>query len=144
MADFFKLTLINCLLKNGDAHLKNIGVSYQSLAQYRLGQPLAGQRRLAPIFDIVSTVPYIKNDTMALSLTGSKRWPKWKVLVQFGKQHCGLSASKVSQIAAQVQQAVQQTLPLLNALAQQHRDFVPVAEVMRELLLSQAMPEARG
>jgi serine/threonine-protein kinase HipA len=37
--------------------------------------------KFSPVFDIVSTTPYLPNDTMALSLTGSKRWPKQEVLL---------------------------------------------------------------
>ncbi len=65
------------------------------------------ERQLAPIFDIISTVPYLPNDTMALSLTGSKRWPKWKVLQQFVRQHCGLNSKKINQVVNEVKQASQ-------------------------------------
>ena len=132
--DFFKLTLVNVLVRNGDAHLKNSGVIYNNLQQYQLGQLPESERQLAPIFDIVSTVPYIPNDTMALSLTGSKRWPKWKVLQQFAKQHCGLNGKKIDQVVDEVQQATQQTLPLLSEMANHHPAFAPIAETMRALM----------
>ncbi len=136
--DFFKLTLINVRVKNGDAHLKNSGVIYKDLKHYRLGELPETERQLAPVYDVISTVPYLPNDTMALSLTGSKRWPKWKVLQQFGKQHCALNSKKINQAVDEVEQACQATLPFLNDLAKQHPGFLPVADIM-EMLLQQAI-----
>ncbi len=134
MYDFFKLTLVNVLVKNGDAHLKNSGVIYHHLHQFQIGQTPEAERQLAPIFDVVSTVPYLPNDSMALSLTGSKRWPKWKVLQQFARQHCGLNNKQINLVVDEVQQASTLTLPLLNDLANQHSDFLPIAEIMDTLL----------
>jgi len=131
--DFFKLTLLNIRVRNGDAHLKNIGITYPHLQNYKLGQMPAVERQLAPIFDIVSTAPYLPNDTMALSLTGSKRWPKWKVLQQFAIQHCGLNRKKIEQAVNEVEHAAIQTIPLINDLAQQHPEFSPIAETMIKL-----------
>lgn len=128
--DFFKLTLVNVRIKNGDAHLKNSGVIYNDLHNYQLGGIPEAERQLAPIYDVISTVPYIPNDTMALSLTGSKRWPKWKVLQQFGKQHCALSSKKINQAVDEVERASQTTLPLLSGLAEQHPNFLPIADAM--------------
>lgn len=133
--DFFKLTLINILVRNGNAHLKNNGILYDHLKDYHQGQYPAAERKLAPIFDIVSTVPYLPNDTMALSLTGSKRWPKWKVLEKFGKQHCGLNGKKINQAVDEVLAASEQTLPLLNNLASSHALFEPIADVMRSFMV---------
>ncbi len=132
--DFFKLTLINVKIKNGDAHLKNSGVIYSDLQQYRVGEIPSTKRKLAPIFDIVSTVPYIKNDTMALSLGGTKRWPKWKVLLKFAKQHCSINTKKINQAVEEVEQASEQTLTLLSTLSEQHKKFSPVANVMNDLM----------
>jgi serine/threonine-protein kinase HipA len=70
---------------------------------------------------------------MALSLTGSKRWPKWKVLQQFAKQHCALNSKKINQAVDEVEQAVIKTVPLLNKLAKQHTNFLPIAETMSKL-----------
>jgi serine/threonine-protein kinase HipA len=134
LQDFFKLTLVNILIRNGDAHLKNSGIVYQSLEQYRLGEHPKMMRELAPVFDIVSTVPYIPNDTMALSLTGSKRWPKWKVLLKFAKQHCDLNEAKATAIAQQVKQAALDTLPVVETLMTKYDDFKPIAEKLVDLM----------
>jgi serine/threonine-protein kinase HipA len=128
--DFFKVTLINILVRNGDAHLKNSGVIYNNLTNYRLGQLPETERKLAPVFDIVSTIPYIQDDTMALSLTGSKRWPKWKVLRKFAKQHCALNTQKTDQAVDEVYSARDRVFPLLNKLSDKHCSFLAVAERM--------------
>jgi len=132
--DFFKLTLVNVLIRNGDAHLKNNGIIYDHLQNYQQGQYPLAERTLAPIFDIVSTVPYLPNDTMALSLTGSKRWPKWKVIQQFGKQHCGLNGKKITQACDEVLAASKQTMPLLDELVGKHRSFEGIADVIKLLM----------
>ncbi len=128
--DFFKTTLVNVFVRNGDAHLKNSGVIYRNLEKYSLGEIPETERKLAPVFDIVSTVPYIRNDTMALSLTGSKRWPKWKVLQKFAKQHCALKNSMIDQAVDEVHVARDRVLPLLSELAEKHTGFAAVSEVI--------------
>ncbi len=132
--DFFKLTLINVKIQNGDAHLKNSGVLYSDLTQYKQGEVPVVQRKLAPMFDIVNTTAYIKNDTMALTLGGSKRWPKPKILQQFAKQHCSLNTKKMNQAIEEVEQATKPNQSILNSLSQQHPNFVPIAETMSELM----------
>lgn len=141
LADFFKLTLINIIVKNGDAHLKNYGILYDNLANYQQGKLLNTKRQLAPIYDIVSTVPYLKNDIMALSLTGSKRWPKWKVLQTFAKQHCQLKNKDVEQIVDEVKTASLQIPSLLQTITQQHPNFTPIANNLDEIISTHGLWE---
>ena len=57
--------LANILLANGDAHLKNWTLIY----------PDAVNPRLAPAYDIVSTLPYVPSETgIALNLGKQKKW----------------------------------------------------------------------
>jgi serine/threonine-protein kinase HipA len=81
---FFRLMVVNCLIRNGDAHLKNFGILY--------GDPGTADRdaRLAPVYDLVSSTVYIPNDVLALSLGGNKAWPDRKRLERFGKEICSL------------------------------------------------------
>ena len=136
LADFFKLTVINVLVRNGDGHLKNSGIIYDDLKGYQQGTLPDQVRQLAPIFDVVSTVVYIKNDSMALTLTGSKRWPKWKVLEQFAVSHCGLSKKKAAVILADVYQGASDTLPILHDLKNQHEGFSELADELECLLMA--------
>ena len=134
LADFFKLLLINVLIRNGDAHLKNIGVLYDHLQGYTAGEVPDVTRTLAPVFDVVSTTPYIPKDTMALTLGDSKRWPKWKVLQKFGRIQCGLSNKEIERIAGQVELAAQQTLPEVQLLSDKHNGFKEIGMKLSELL----------
>jgi serine/threonine-protein kinase HipA len=82
---FFKTLALSCAVKNGDAHLKNFGVLYDDCESVV---------RLAPAYDIVSTTPYLASDMLALTLGGSKRWPKAKALLGFGQAHCGIGLAQ--------------------------------------------------
>lgn len=134
LEDFFKLTLLNIKIQNGDAHLKNIGVLYKHLTNYLPGQEPNVSRRFSPVFDLVSTTPYIKNDSMALTLTGTKRWPKWKVLEKFAKNHCNLNNARIDQIVNDLENACEVSKPLLTVLIEKHPAFEPIGTKIAALL----------
>ncbi|WP_063652499.1 type II toxin-antitoxin system HipA family toxin [Aliivibrio fischeri] len=56
--------LINILLGNGDAHLKNWTLIYSDTYS----------PRLSPLYDVVFTSPYIEKDNLALKMVGTKQW----------------------------------------------------------------------
>lgn len=56
--------LINILLGNGDAHIKNWTIDYRD----RISPSLA------PLYDVVFTAPYITQDNLALNMAGSRKW----------------------------------------------------------------------
>lgn len=59
--------LVNILLANGDAHLKNWSVIYTN----------AQRPNLSPAYDIVSTLPYVEGETKyALNMAKNKNWYK--------------------------------------------------------------------
>ena len=62
LVDFIQRLVFSILIGNGDMHLKNWSFIY----------PNGKTPQLAPAYDYVSTVPYIPNDRLALSLSGSK------------------------------------------------------------------------
>lgn len=84
LKNFFKMTIINFLVQNGDAHLKNFGLVYDGIKDIRL----------APAYDVVCTTAYIKDDIPALHLLGSKKWWDKKYLLRFGVQTCNLTQSE--------------------------------------------------
>lgn len=100
LARFFRSLVFSIVVRNGDAHRKNFGVLYDDTG---------GDVTLAPAFDIITTTPYIPQDSMALTLDGTKRWPDAKRLEKFGVQRCRLSASAAKTIMAEVAEAVAQT-----------------------------------
>lgn len=78
----FMAVVMNHLLRNGDGHLKNYGVLYDK--DYT-------DTRLAPIYDVVTTTVYIKNDIPALKLGDGKLWWREKTFITFATKSCGLS-----------------------------------------------------
>jgi len=62
IAEFVRRLVFNALLGNADAHLKNWSLLY----------PDGQTPRLAPAYDLVSTVAYLPDDQLALSLGGTK------------------------------------------------------------------------
>ncbi|MDN4504031.1 type II toxin-antitoxin system HipA family toxin [Alteromonadaceae bacterium BrNp21-10] len=60
--------LVNILLANGDAHLKNWSLLYD-------GDANTTKPRLSPAYDIVSTLPYVKGEqAFALNMAKNKNW----------------------------------------------------------------------
>jgi len=64
LAEFVRRLVVNILIGNGDAHLKNWSVIY----------PDRRTARLAPSYDLVSTIQYVKNDSLALNFSREKRF----------------------------------------------------------------------
>jgi len=109
LAQFFKMIVMNTLLQNGDAHLKNFGVLYED----------SNSIRLAPAYDIVSTTVYIKNDIPALTLLGSKRWHDKERLIQFGMVSCLLNKKQ----AMDLYQQCLEGMGVLNALVVERLEY---------------------
>jgi serine/threonine-protein kinase HipA len=89
-ATAFRLFVLNCALRNGDAHLKNFAVLYDD--------PLGETVRLAPVYDVVTTAAYLPNDRMALTLDGRPDWPNRKQLVKLGQTRADLSTARIREI----------------------------------------------
>src|SRR5271154_1989387 len=85
----FTLIALNCALRNGDAHLKNFGIVYDDVQ---------GEARLAPVYDLVTTSVYLPQDSLALTLNGSTRWPTAKELRRFGETRTGVAPAKIRSI----------------------------------------------
>lgn len=85
---FFKMTVLNNRLQNGDAHLKNFGVIYEDINSVRL----------APAYDVVNTTFYVTNDIAALTLMGSKKWWSRSFLIRFGVEICDLSMRQANHL----------------------------------------------
>lgn len=84
---FFEYFTLSCLVRNGDAHLKNFALTYTNPAEAR-------SIRLSPLYDVVTTRTYtyedrrkdreLVNTEMALRLNKSKQFPTRKELLDFG------------------------------------------------------------
>jgi serine/threonine-protein kinase HipA len=114
MEQLFGSVALSCVIKNGDAHLKNFGVLYDTPGV---------NVRLAPVYDMLSTAPYMPKDVLALEINGSKQYPTRKQLVQFARQSCGLSNRNAEMVLAQVATGVEKALAEMRAYSEKTPDF---------------------
>lgn len=104
-SQLFDMVALSCILGNGDAHLKNFGVLYEGVR---------AEVAMAPAYDIVCTRLYIPDDTLALTLDGSKVFfAARQGLLSFGVE-CGL---KPNAIGPRLAQLAQLTLDMLEEMA---------------------------
>jgi serine/threonine-protein kinase HipA len=87
MVAFYKTVVMNYLLKNGDAHLKNFGLLFDDNFKNIF---------YSPVYDVVNTVVYIYKDKPALMLDGKKIWWAKDTLVKFGQKNCLLSLNEAN------------------------------------------------
>ncbi len=99
--DLFRLFVLNCALRNGDAHLKNFGILYSDVN---------GEAELAPVYDLVTTTAYLPQDAMALTLNGTTRWPDARKLIELGQVRANLSKKDIEGILEATADALSHTL----------------------------------
>jgi serine/threonine-protein kinase HipA len=117
----FKLIALNCALRNGDAHLKNFGIVYDDVH---------GEARLAPVYDLVTTAVYLAQDSMALTLNGTTRWPTAKELQRLGETRAGVAPAQVREILDRIAKAITNTSAEVRTYMKEHPDFEEVGERM--------------
>ena len=86
LSQLFDQLVLSCILGNGDAHLKNFGVLYDN--------PESGEVWMAPAYDMVCTTAYIPNDSLALTLGGTKRLQISDSLLAGFAKRCGVKAPR--------------------------------------------------
>ncbi len=128
---FFKTLVMNHLLQNGDGHLKNYGILYENDFD---------DAYLAPIYDVVTTIIYVKNDIPALRLSDGKLWWKEKTYKTFAKQSCGLSNKEYENILKECEDSIsitKQEIDQYNTDDKEVKDFLSLLkETWRNSLLS--------
>src|SRR5580698_2539942 len=117
----FTLVVINCALRNGDAHLKNFGIVYDDVQ---------GEARLAPVYDLVTTSVYLPKDSMALTLNGSTKWASTKELQRLGETRVGGTPARVRQILERIEAAIADTSKELHAYIKAHAEFIEIGNRM--------------
>ena len=117
----FTLIALNCALRNGDAHLKNFAIVYDDVL---------GEARLAPAYDVVTTTVYLPQDSMALTLNGTTRWPSAKILQRLGETRAICTPARVRQIFERIADAIADTKPELRAYIKQHPSFKEIGNRM--------------
>src|ERR1700688_20227 len=117
----FLLIALNCALRNGAAHLKNFGIVYDDVQ---------GEARLAPVYDLVTTSVYLPEDSLALTLNGSTRWPTAKELRKLGETRAGGTPAKVRQILERIEAAILETAEEVDFYAKEHPEFMEIGNRM--------------
>lgn len=102
----------SCTIGNGDAHLKNFSVLYR--------HPEA-RIELSPAYDVISTLPYIPRDSLALTLDGSKAFPERARLLKFMRHVTGKTEKAANQLLDQVRDGVNTALNLVAQYGRDHR-----------------------
>lgn len=119
----FTLIVLNCALRNGDAHLKNFGVVYDDVQ---------GEARLAPVYDLVTTTVYLPRDNMALTLDGSTKWPSAKDLQHLGETRAGVTPARVQSILERVADAQSDVASEVRRYGKDHAEFAEISSRMLE------------
>lgn len=117
----FTLIVLNCAIRNGDAHLKNFGVLYDDVLK---------EAHLAPAYDLVTTTAYLPKDQMALTLNGTTEWPSSKELMRFAESRALGSPRELRAIFEGVADALSQTRPAIKTYGKEHPEFENVSQRM--------------
>lgn len=118
LKNFFKAIAMNHLLQNGDGHLKNYGVLYEKDHNDAF---------MAPIYDVITTTVYIKNDIPALKLGDAKLWWKEKSYKSFATLSCNLSNKEYIEALSVCYEAIKKTKLEMQEYTKTHlhvRDFL--------------------
>ena len=108
--EYARRLVFNTLIGNGDAHLKNWSLIYSD--------PRCAS--LAPAYDLVSTVPYIAGDRLALSLGETKEFAR-------------VDAERITRFAEKARIPVRMIVKVARDTADAIRDIAPTHEPLRRL-----------
>jgi len=118
---YYKMIVLNYLLKNGDAHLKNFGLIYSKDFS---------QIKLAPAYDIVTTTAYIYKDKPALTMFGKKVWFNKDKLIEFGQKYCSLSLKEATNLYLECENAVFEVANDLREYIKNNPHFSEIGNLM--------------
>lgn len=119
---FFKALVMNHFLQNGDGHLKNYGILYENDFTDSF---------LAPIYDVITTTIYIKNDIPALKMSDAKLWWKEKTYKNFAKLSCGLSNKEYKIILVECAEALRKTKQEMDAFETNNTSVLQFLDKLR-------------
>lgn len=124
MKSLYKVIVMNYLLKNGDAHLKNFGVLYNSDFS---------KIYFAPAYDVVNTVVYFYKDKPALTMFGKKIWFGKKELIKFGVQNCYINENEAIIIYEYCIEALKSSIFDLENYITKNDEFKQVGQKMIDI-----------
>ncbi|MCF6173971.1 MAG: type II toxin-antitoxin system HipA family toxin [Campylobacteraceae bacterium] len=117
LSEYFKMIVMNYLLKNGDAHLKNFALLFSKDFSTIY---------LSPAYDVVNTTAYIFKDKPALTLKGKKLWYGKEEIVEFGIKNCLLSKSEALEAYKEGISAIKETIEDIREYISLNPDFETV------------------
>jgi len=124
MKSFYKVIIMNYLLKNGDAHLKNFGILYNEDFS---------QIYFAPAYDVVNTLVYFPKDRPALTMFGKKVWFGKKELIKFGVQNCYLAQNDANDIYETCIKALESSIFEVEMYIKTNKDFQEIGMNMANI-----------
>ena len=123
LSAYYKIVVMNYLLKNGDAHLKNFGLLFRTDF---------GRIWLSPAYDVVNTTSYIFRDKPALTMYGKKVWWGKEELIRFGIQYCLLSKKEAEHCYAECEDALVTTISQIEEYITHNPHFETIGQRMIE------------
>lgn len=121
MKTLFKVIVMNYLLKNGDAHLKNFGVLYnKDLSKIWF----------SPAYDIVNTTIYFYKDRPALTMDGKKIWFGKKELIKFGIKSCYLKQNEAQKIYEICINSLSTSIDILKKYIEKNKQYEKIGQMM--------------
>lgn len=127
LEQFALLVAYSCSVGNGDAHRKNFSVLYRDPE---------GEVALSPAYDIVSTLPYLASDTLALELGGTKEFPDRTRLLKFVRDVTGKSAQSGQRLLDQAALGVHIALEETADYGRRHQDAASFVDGLSRVLRS--------
>ena len=120
---YYKIVVMNYLLKNGDAHLKNFGLLFNDDFS---------RIWLSPAYDVVNTTGYIFQDKPALMMQGKKVWFGKEALVEFGMKHCLLTQKEAENFYGECENALKRTITEIESYMAKNKHFETIGRRMVE------------
>jgi len=120
---YYKTMVMNYLLKNGDAHLKNFGLLFNNDFSHIW---------LSPTYDVVNTTSYIYQDKPALMMQGKKVWFDKEALVEFGIKHCMLTQKEANIFYVECENALKETISEIESYIVNNSHFKTIGRRMIE------------
>jgi serine/threonine-protein kinase HipA len=101
--------------------LKNFPIVYDDVPS---------EARLAPVYDLVTTAVYLPNDSMALMLNCTTKWPGAKELHRLGETRIGASPVRIREIMERVGEAIADISNEMRAYTKDHQEFEQIGSGM--------------
>jgi serine/threonine-protein kinase HipA len=120
---YYKTVVMNYLLKNGDAHLKNFGLLFSDDFS---------RIWFSPTYDVVNTTSYIYQDKPALMMQGKKVWFGKDALVEFGMKHCLLTQKEADNFYVECENALKATIVEIERYIVKNPHFATIGKCMIE------------